>query len=216
MIQGHLMTKSILLSDGTMDCVVGLNNVVAQQEVEGVQVQHIQVCDPERSKLDIVPLSLKQYHSGVEIWKRFASKRCYSIDFCRGTILQILFWNITERKSVKIYRCSTLHMTPSLRSSKIIQRQKPKLKNNIKKTTTFIHSSTCVLSFLPFFFLTHRHVRTHTLAAVGPLSGDQRQSLDPPAPRWGQNLGQASTEPPSSYAARNTVPLSTGPERRAH
>lgn len=162
-----VVTKPILLSDGTMDCVVGLNNVVAQQEVEGVQVQHIQVCDPERSKLDIVPLSLKQYHSGlgcgVEIWKRFASKRCYSIDFCRGTILQILFWNITERKSVKIYRCSTLHMTPSLRSSKIIQRQKPKLKNNIKKTTTFIYSSTCVLSFLPFFFL-HTDMWVHTLS----------------------------------------------------
>lgn len=101
---------------------------------------------------------------------------------------------------------------------KLFRDKNLKLKNNNikKKKKQFTHSSTCVLSFLPFFFLTHRHVRTHTLAAVGPLSGDQRQSLDPPAPRWGQNLGQASTEPPSPYAARNTVPLSTGPERRAH
>ncbi len=81
------------------------------------------------------------------------------------------------------------------------------------KKKTFTHSSTCVLSFLPFFFLTHRHVRTHSLAAVGPLSGDQRQSLDPTAPRWGQKLGQASTETASPCAARNTVLLSAGPER---
>lgn len=165
MIQGHLMLllKPILLSDGTMDCVVGLN-VVAQQEVEGVQVQHIQVCDPERSKLDIVPLSLQQYHSGlgcgVEIWTRFACKRCYSIDFCRGTILQILFWNITERKSVKIYRCSTLHITPSLRSSKIIQRQKPEVKKQHlkKKKTTLQH----LCPLFPAFFLSHTQTCAYT------------------------------------------------------
>lgn len=149
-----------------MDCVVGLN-VVAQQEVEGVQVQHIQVCDPERSKLDIVPLSLQQYHSGlgcgVEIWTRFACKRCYSIDFCRGTILQILFWNITERKSVKIYRCSTLHITPSLRSSKIIQRQKPEVKKqHLKKkknnTPALVSSLSCLFSF------SHTDMCVHTLS----------------------------------------------------
>lgn len=180
---------------------------------EGVQVQHIQVCDRERSKLDIVPLSLQQYHSslgcGVEVWMRFACKRCYSNDFYRGTILQLLLRNITEKeKWENVYRCSTLHMTPSLRTSKIIQRQK----KTIHLPTPTLASSLNCLSF----FLTHRHVHTHTLAAVGPLSGDQRQSLDPPAPRWGQNLGQASTEPPSPYAARNTVPLSTGPEQCAH
>lgn len=134
--------------------------------------------------------------------------------FCRGTILQLCWQNITERKSGKISTADqhfTWHHLWEL--PKLFRDRDLKLK---RKKITFTHSSTRVLSFLPFFFLTHRRAYTLSLAAVGPLSGDQHQSLDPPAPRWGQKLGQASTEPPSPCAARNTVPLSTGPERRAH
>lgn len=98
---------------------------------------------------------------------------------------------------------------------KLFRDKNLKLKRTLKKqqhlpTPALASSLSCLFSF------SHTDMCVHTLAAVGPLSGDQRQSLDPPAPRWGQNLGQASTEPPSPYAARNTVPLSTGPERRTH
>lgn len=104
----------------------------------------------------------------------------------------------------KIHRCLTLCMTPSLRTPQIIQRQEAEIKK--KK---FTHSSTCALSFPSCLPLSHTHtdMNVHTLGAVGPLSGDLRQSLDPLAPRWGQKLGQASAEPPSPRSQIHCPPV---------
>lgn len=116
--------------------------------------------DHEGSKLDIVLFSLLQYHSspkhGLEIWTRFAWKHFYSNYFLeRNNITALLTEYHGKEKWENIYRWSTLHMTPSLRTSKIIQRQKPAIKK---------YPLQHLRPLFPAFFLSHTQTCAYTLS----------------------------------------------------
>lgn len=144
MIQGHHPddTQLYFISNGTMDSVVGLN-VEAQQEAEGWG-------SPGAAHPGVWPWEIKTrycatfFTTTVTAASDVESRSEWALHASAVTVMIFVeeqYYSTYNGKEEwgNIYRCSTLHITPSQRTSKIIQRQKP-------EKICFTHSSTCALS----------------------------------------------------------------------